>query len=57
MFEDEKFEFNINQIKNDLQIEGMKITDSDIDIFRKYSNKEIDANQMISLLKEKPMGE
>ena len=57
MFDEKKFEFNINQIKNDLKIEGMNITDQDIDIYRKYSNKEIDENQMISMLKNMNIGE
>ena len=32
MFNEEKFQFNIENIKNDLAIEGMDITENDVNI-------------------------
>ena len=34
MFNEEKFQFNIENIKNDLAIEGMDITENDVNMYR-----------------------
>ena len=34
MFNEEVFKFDIDNIKNDLAIEGMEITNADVDMYR-----------------------
>lgn len=57
MFDEENFKFNMENIKNDLAIEGMFINDADMDIYRKYANSEINMGEMIDILKNKPLGD
>ena len=51
MFNEEIFNFNIDNIKNDLAIEGMEITDKDINLYRQFANEEIDMPQLIDAIK------
>jgi len=51
MFNEEIFNFNIDNIKNDLAIEGMEITDTDVNLYRQFANKEIDMSQLINVIK------
>lgn len=51
MFNEEIFNFNIDNIKNDLAIEGMEITDIDVNLYRQFANNEIDMPQLISTIK------
>lgn len=51
MFNEEIFNFNIDNIKNDLAIEGMKITDIDVNLYRQFANEEIDMPQLINTIK------
>lgn len=51
MFDEEIFNFNIDNIKNDLAIEGMEITDTDVNLYRQFANQEIDMPQLISMIK------
>lgn len=51
MFNEEIFKFNIDNIKNDLAIEGMEITDTDINLFRQFANGEIDMPKLINTIK------
>ena len=51
MFNEEIFNFNIDNIKNDLAIEGMEITDTDINLYRQFANEEIDMPQLINTIK------
>lgn len=51
MFNEEIFNLNIDNIKNDLAIEGMEITDTDINLYRQFANDEIDMPQLISTIK------
>lgn len=44
---EEKFKLDIDNLKNDLAIEDMFITDADIYMLRKYSNKELTMNEII----------
>ena len=39
MSKEEKFNFDIANLKQDFAIENMNITDSDIEILKKYSNE------------------
>ena len=51
MFNEEIFNFNIDNIKNDLAIEGMEITDIDVNLYRQFANEEIDMLQLINTIK------
>lgn len=44
---EEKFNLDVENLKNDLAIENMFITDDDISMLKKYSNNEISMNQAI----------
>ena len=57
MFDEEIFKFNIDNIKSDLAIEGMSISESDINIFRAFTNNEINMNEMVNMIKNNPLGE
>lgn len=45
---EEKFKLDIENLKNDLAIEDMIVTDDDICMLRKYSNNELSMNEAIS---------
>ncbi len=51
MFNEEVFNFDINNIKNDLAIEGMAISDEDITLFKQFANDEIDMPNLIQTIK------
>ena len=55
MFNEEIFNFNIDNIKNDLAIEGMEITDTDVNLYRQFANDEIDMPQLIDTIKNEIM--
>lgn len=55
MFNEEIFNFNIDNIRNDLAIEGMEITDTDINLYRQFANEEIDMPQLINAIKNEVM--
>ena len=42
-----KFNLDVENLKNDLAIENMYVTDDDISMLRKISNNEITMNQAI----------
>ena len=52
MFNEEIFNFNIDNIRNDLAIEGMQISQQDVDLFRRYANEEINMEQVIQIIKD-----
>lgn len=52
MFNEEIFNFDINNIKNDLAIEGMAISDADVTLFKQFANDEIDMPNLIQIIKE-----
>jgi hypothetical protein len=52
MSKEEKFNFDIANLKQDFAIENMNITDSDIEILKKYSNDEISQSEMINIIKD-----
>lgn len=45
---EEKFNLDVENLKSDLAIENMYITDEDISMLRKYSTNEISLNEAIS---------
>ncbi len=55
MFNEEIFNFNIDNIRNDLAIEGMEITDTDVNLYRQFANEEIDMPQLIRTIKNEVM--
>lgn len=44
-----EFKFNIDNIKNDLAIEGMDISQNDIDMYKMYANNEITMPDLIEM--------
>ena len=51
MFNEQKFMFDIENIKNDLAIEGMEINEQDVNLFRQFANEEIDMTMVIDTIK------
>ena len=51
MFNEEIFNFNTDNIKNDLAIEGLAITEQDISLFKQFANDEIDMPNLIQTIK------
>ena len=52
MTHDEKFDFDIANLKNDLAMENMVVEQEDIDLLKRYSNNEITMNEMINIIKK-----
>ena len=52
MFNEEIFNFDINNIKSDLAIEGMTISDADVTLFKQFANNEIDMPNLIQTIKD-----
>ena len=55
MFNEEIFNFNIENIQTDLAIEGMQITQNDIEMFKAFANNEIAMPELIQMIKEQPI--
>ena len=55
MFNEEIFNFNIENIQNDLAIEGMNITQTDVDMFRRFANDEMAMPELIQMIKDQPI--
>lgn len=55
MYNEEIFNFNIENIQNDLAIEGMAITQNDVDMFRRFADGEMEMPQLIQMIKDKPL--
>ena len=51
MFNEDIFNFNIDNIKNNLAIEGLAITEEDITLFKQFANEEIDMPNLIQTIK------
>ena len=45
------FKFDIDNIKSDLAIEGMTISDEDVNLFKQFANEEIDMPNLIQTIK------
>ena len=50
MSNDEKFEYDIANLKKDLAIEDMAVTEEDISLLKRYHNKEITLKEMINII-------
>ena len=55
MFNEEMFNFNIENIKNDLAIEGMNITENDVNMFKMFANNQVQMPELIEMLKNQPI--
>lgn len=51
MSKEEKFEFDIDNLRRDFAIENMIVSDEDIELLKKYFNKEISMKELIELIK------
>ena len=52
MFNEEFFKFNIDNIKNDLAIEGLNITENDVNMYRMLAENEVAMPELINMIKE-----
>ena len=52
MFNEEIFKFNKNKKKNDLAIEGMDITENDVNMYRMLAENEVAMPELINMIKE-----
>lgn len=52
MSKEEKFNFDIANLKQDFAIENMNITASDIEILKRYSNQEVSESEIIDIIKK-----
>lgn len=48
----DKFNFDIINLKKDLAMEDMIVTDADIALLKRYSQNEITMDDMINIIKE-----
>lgn len=53
MTDDSKFKFDIENLKKDLAIENMIVTEEDIEMLEKYHNKKISLEELIKNIKLK----
>lgn len=51
MSNDEKFNFDIANLKKDLAMENMTVTDEDVQLLKRYFNEEITMPEMIEIIK------
>ena len=51
----EKFKIDIENIKSDLEIEGMHLSKEDVELLEMYSNKQINKDQLINTIKTNAM--
>ena len=49
MFNEDIFNFDINNIKTDLAIEGLTITDEDINLYKQFANEIMDKINSITI--------
>lgn len=51
MFNEDIFKFNIDNIKNDLAIEGMNITENDVNMYRMLAENKVEMPELINMIK------
>ena len=51
MFNEKKFKFDIENLKQDLAIEDMYVTEEDVALLRRYFENEITMPEMIDIIK------
>lgn len=52
MSKEEKFNFDIDNLKQDFAIENINIQDDDLEVLKMYSQNQISMNEMIDILKK-----
>ena len=52
MFNEEKFQFKYRKYKKWLAIEGMDITENDVNMYRMLAENEVAMPELISMIKE-----
>lgn len=52
MANEEKFNYDIANLKKDFAIENLQVTNEDINMLKQYNNNEITMNQMIDNIKK-----
>ena len=55
MFNEEMFDFNIENIKNDLAIEGRNINQNDVEMFKMFANEQVEMPTLIQMIIQKPI--
>lgn len=51
MLYENKFNFDIENLKKDLAIENMQVTDEDVTLLKRYHDKEITMDDIINTIK------
>lgn len=51
MSNDEKFQYDVENLKRDFAMENMIVTDDDVALLKKYSQNEISMDDMIKYIK------
>lgn len=52
MSKEDKFNFDIDNLKQDFAIENINIQDDDLEVLKMYSSNQISMNEMIDILKK-----
>lgn len=52
MSNEEKFYFDVDNLKKDLAMENMTVTDEDVQLLKRYFNSEITMPEMIDIIKK-----
>ena len=51
MFKEDKFNYDIENMKKDFAIENMSINSDEVNMLKKFSNNEITVNEMVDSIK------
>lgn len=51
MFKEDKFNYDIENMKKDFAIENMSINADEVNMLKKFSNNEITVNEMVDSIK------
>lgn len=49
---EENFNFELENLKKDFEIESIKITNNDISLLKRYASKEISFNELVDIVKQ-----
>ena len=49
---EENFNFELENLKKDFEIESIQITNDDISLLKRYANKEISFNELVDIVKQ-----
>lgn len=51
MLED-NFNFELDNLRKDFEIENIKLTNTDVSLLRRYANEEITFNELVNIVKK-----